>query len=64
MHEQSTSTAGTPRSAPLSSTIARTGLDIAGMHQALLDLLDWIDGDVHRLVTAHSRVPALLRSRP
>jgi hypothetical protein len=34
------------------------------MHQALLDLLDWIDGAVHRWVTAHSRVPALLRSRP
>jgi hypothetical protein len=46
------------------STIAKTGLDVVGMHQALLDLLEWIDGDVHHWVTAHSRVPALLRSRP
>jgi len=46
------------------STIAKTGLDIAGIHQSLLDVLAWIDDDVQRWVTAHSRVPALLRSRP
>jgi hypothetical protein len=45
-------------------TIAKTGRDIAGMHEALLDLLDWIDHDVHHWVTANSRVPALLQARP
>jgi hypothetical protein len=34
------------------------------MHEALLDLLDWIDHDVHHWVTANSRVPALLQARP
>jgi hypothetical protein len=47
-----------------SGAIAKTGLDIAGMHQALLDLLDWIDPDVQRWVTTYSRVPALLQTRP
>ena len=47
-----------------SGTIAKTGLDIAGMHQALLDLLDWIDRDVQHWVTTYSRVPALLQNRP
>jgi hypothetical protein len=46
------------------STIGKTGLDVAGMHQALLDILGWIDADVQRWVTAHSRVPTLLRNRP
>jgi hypothetical protein len=46
------------------STIAKTGLNIAGMHQALLDLLAWIDSDVHYWVATSSRVPALLQTRP
>lgn len=46
------------------ATIAKTGIDIAAMHEALLDLLRWIDSDMHHWVLAHSRVPALLRSRP
>ena len=44
--------------------IAKTGLDIAGMHQALLNLLDWIDHDVQHWATTYSRVPALLQNRP
>ncbi len=46
------------------SIIGKTGLDVAGMHQALLDILGWINADVRRWVTTHSRVPTLLRNRP
>ncbi|MGA9314469.1 MAG: hypothetical protein WBV77_07560 [Solirubrobacteraceae bacterium] len=46
------------------STIGKTGLDIAGIHNVLLEILGWIDIDVQRWVTAHSRVPTLLRRRP
>jgi len=35
-----------------------------GMHQALLDLLDWIDRDIRHWVITYSRVPALLQNRP
>ena len=45
-------------------TIAKTGLDIAGIHQTLLDLLSWIDSDVQHWVTIYSRVPERLRARP
>jgi hypothetical protein len=34
------------------------------MHQALLDLLAWIDDDVRHWTTTHGRVPALLQTRP
>lgn len=46
------------------STIGKTGLDIAGMHDALIELLGWIDFDVQRWVIAQSRVPMLLTNRP
>ncbi len=46
------------------STIGKTGLDVAGMHQALLEILGWIDADVQHWVTTHSRVSTLLRNRP
>lgn len=47
-----------------SGAIAKTGLDIAEMHKALLDLLSWLDDDVQQWVTAYSRVPNLLQTRP
>jgi len=44
--------------------IAQTGRDLAGLHTELLELLSWIDTDVHDLVHHTSRVPALLAARP
>jgi hypothetical protein len=46
------------------STIGRTSLDLAAIHAELLDVLEWIDKDLHTWLLAESRVPALLSSKP
>jgi hypothetical protein len=46
------------------STIGRTGLDLAAIHAELLDVVGWIDKDLHTWLLAESRVPALLTSKP
>ncbi|GAA4472114.1 Abi family protein [Rhodococcus olei] len=44
--------------------IAGTGLDVAGLHAEMLEVLGWIDPVVENWVRARSAVPALLTDRP
>lgn len=44
--------------------IGGTGLDLAGLHSELLELLGWIDPYIEEWVRGRSRVPSLLRGRP
>jgi hypothetical protein len=46
------------------STIGRTALDLAAIHAELLDVVEWIDRDLHAWLLAESRVPGLLASKP
>lgn len=46
------------------SAIGRTNLGLAAIHAELLDVVGWIDLDLHAWLVAESRVPGLLASKP
>lgn len=50
---------------PIHSTrVGNTGLDIAALHNEMLELLTWIDPAIGSWVQSRSRVPPLLAQRP
>ncbi len=45
-------------------SIGRTGLDLPAIYTELLDIVEWIDRDLHAWLTTESRVPGLLAGKP
>lgn len=45
-------------------TIGRLSMDLAGLHDELLEVLGWLDPQVRAWAAANSRVPAMLGTKP